>query len=1096
VSTGARQIGTRSVLFTDLVGSTELRVQLGEEAADDLRRTHDQLLAEAVHTHGGSVVKGLGDGIMATFESAAEAVAGAIAIQQAVEVQRARLDAEFAVRVGVSIGDIAAEAGDVFGVPVVEASRLCAAAAGGEILAADVVRALARGRCTAVFEPMGELDLKGLSEPLPACRVAWEPLVKRAGGSAGSVPIPAALLGSVTSYVGRPRLLERLEAEWAAVRAGACRTVLLSGEPGVGKTRTSAELARRAVADGGVVLYGRCDEDLDVPYQTFVEALDHYVQHATSPVFGRLPGELVRLVPDLAEHVATLPAPVSSDPASEEYRLFEAAASWLIEAARSAGGLVLVLDDVHWATKPTLHLMQHVVRVATDEGAPLLMVVTYRDTDIDRTHPLSAVLGDLRRLPGVDRFAVDNLSRDEVIQLIETAAGHELDAPIRSLAEAMYAETEGNPFFVGEVLRHLIETGGVRRDGDRWVVAEPDHITVPEGVRDVVGRRLNRLSATANDVLSVASVIGRDFDVELLLAVTDAGENDALSALDSATRARLVEETDVDTFRFAHALVRTTLYEELSATRRRRLHRHVADVLEKLHPDDVRALAYHCTEAGPDAGDIGRALRYTLAAAEQSLAARAFADAEQGFRRALELLDDGLHDDAPERAAALCGLGEAQRDQGNPAFRETLLDAGRQAIAAGAVPLLQRTVLANSRGFASIIGGVDTERLALIERALELTGTEPTPMRARVLALLAAELIFTRDRQRTLRATEEATDLARALDDPDLLSEVLMRTGYAYSNGAAPAETLARALESVRLADGSGDPTRRVISRVYLAAAQLTIAEVDEAIRTSEDMLVIAESEAAPLIQWIAHANQIRIPVLAGRLDEADAMNAANLNRGLELGQDDSPEWWASTALGILWLRGHVAALADASEEYVQRYPDALVWRTAQAWVFTEAERFEEARAVLDATRLDWADLVLEPWPYVSLVQLVLTAQNLDDPELAALVREALLPHRGMWSHYYLFVMGPIAWSLGLATGVMGMLDEAVELLDEALDDLTDRGCPAHAARVALDLVQFLQRRSAPGDAERAAALLVTARAHAEQVGASGLIERIDAATA
>ncbi len=1092
---GARQVGTRSVLFTDLVGSTELRVRLGEDVADELRRAHDLMITEAVEAHRGTVVKGLGDGVLATFESAADAVAGSVAVQQAVDsFGRHHPDRAFAVRVGISIGDVSAEQGDVFGVPVIEASRLCATAGGGEILVADLVRALARGRARTVFEPMGELDLKGLQEPLAACRVVWEPVVERAADAADEpVPLPAALGGSATSYVGRDELCERLRTEWAAARGGSCRTILLAGEPGVGKTRTAGEIARQAYADGGLVLYGRCDEDLDVPYQTFVEALGHYARHAAAPVLGRLPGELARLVPDLGTHVGTLPAAVTSDPASEEYRLFEATASWLIEAARDAGGLVLVLDDLHWATKPTLQLMLHVVRAAADERAPMLMIATYRDTDVDRTHPLASVLADLRRLPGVDRLAVENLNLDEVLQLIEAAASLELDEEIRLLATVMYGETEGNPFFVGEVLRHLVETGAVRRDAERWVLAAPERITIPEGVRDVVGRRLNRLPVVANDVLSVASVLGRDFDVDLLLGVSDATENDALDALDQAMRARLVEETGVDHYRFAHALVRTTLYDELSATRRRRLHRRVADVLEKLHPDDVRALAHHCTEAGPDGGDISRALRYTLAAAEQSLAARAFGDAEAGFRSALELLDDGGHDGAPERAAALCGLGEAQRDQGISEFRETLLEAGREALAAGSVPLLQRAVLANTRGFASIIGGIDPERIDLLARALELTDPEPSAMRALLLAHLSSEETFGANKQRMLQFADEAAAMARGLADPALLARVFVMTSYAYVNGPRYEEALPRSAETVELADGTGDPTLRALGRLFRSGSLLTIGEFGAAQEILRAGTAIADSEGAPLTQWALHSNAVRIAELAGRLDEADALNNAALDEANALGQSDGAEWWAATYTGLQWLRGNAGALADAAEEFALRYPLNPAWRAVQSWLLSDAGRHTEARAVLAEHRLDPVDLLAEPFPFMATTHVAFAGWTLQDTQLAARAIEALEPYRGCWAHYFLFIMGPVTWPLGLSYAVTGQLDLGVELLDEALTSARANGFAAHAALMALDLAIVLVRRGTEGDHERARELLAQARAAAEQVGAPGVVTRVEA---
>jgi tetratricopeptide (TPR) repeat protein/KaiC/GvpD/RAD55 family RecA-like ATPase len=1053
------------------------------------------MITEAVEAHHGTVVKGLGDGILATFESAADAVAGSIAVQQVVDTfGRRNPDRAFAVRVGISIGDVSAEQGDVFGVPVVEASRLCATAGGSEILVADLVRALARGRASTVFEPMGELALKGLQEPLAACRVVWEPVVERpADAGEATVPLPPALVGAAVSYVGRDALCERLRDEWTAVRAGASRTILLAGEPGVGKTRTAAELARQAFADGGLVLYGRCDEDLDVPYQTFVEALDHYARHSTAPVLGRLPGELTRLMPDLAAHAGQLPEPVHSDPASEEYRLFEATASWLIEAARAAGGLVLVLDDVHWATKPTLHLMLHVVRAAADEHAPLLVIATYRDTDVDRTHPLASVLADLRRLTGVERLTVENLSLGEVLELVETAARIELDEQIRLLATVMYAETEGNPFFVGEVLRHLIETGAVRREGERWVVAAADRITIPEGVRDVVGRRLSRLPAVANDVLSVAAVLGRDFDVELLLAVSDATENDALDALDQAVRARLVEETGVDHYRFAHALVRTTLYDELSATRRRRLHRRIADALEKLRPNDLHALAHHCVEAGPDGGDVGRALHYTLAAAEQSLAARAFGDAEEGFRSALELLDDGEHVDAPERVAALRGLGRAQRDQGNPAFRETLLEASRLALALQRTDALYEAVLANTRGFPSVIGGVDEDRIAYIEKALDLVGPEQSPTRARLLAMLASELTFTPDTARMRHTADSAIAMARALGDVELLSHVLTMTPYAHSNGVDAPSAVTLFDEAVRTSDEIGDPSRRAVARTFLGATLFAVGEHSASRRILDEALQIARAECPPVIEWTVRSNEIRNAALAGRLDEADALNAAMLTRGQELGQSDAEEWWAATALGMLWLRGYGGAFADEAAAYVERYPLAIVWKTAQIWLLAAAGRAADARARLAAAHIDADALLIQPWPYIPTAQLVLTAWEIDDADLAARMRESLLPYRGGWAHYFLFAMGPVSWLLGLSAVTAGDVDEGIALLEESLADLVQREYPALAAMVGFNLGQALLRRGRQPDVERARDVLAAARERAGAVGAAGLVERIDA---
>src|ERR1700722_8529468 len=245
---------TRTVLFTDLVGSTELRIRLGEDDAENLRRDHDALLRDAISANGGTVVKGLGDGVLATFEAAAAAASAAIAIQQAVDRHcRHNPDRTFGVRVGISLGDVSLEDGDVFGVAVIEASRLCAAAAGGEILVADLVRSLARGRGGFGFDPLGDLELRGLPDPVPCCRLRWEPLAPDSSGAGStSLPFPPLLDIGITGYVGRVELRAHLAERRRVVQAGATCTVVLSGEPGVGKTRTATEVARAAFADGAV----------------------------------------------------------------------------------------------------------------------------------------------------------------------------------------------------------------------------------------------------------------------------------------------------------------------------------------------------------------------------------------------------------------------------------------------------------------------------------------------------------------------------------------------------------------------------------------------------------------------------------------------------------------------------------------------------------------------------------------------------------------------------------------------------------------------------------------------------------------------------
>ena len=1066
------QTEMRSVLFTDLVGSTELRVRLGEERADLQRRTQDALLGRAVTDHGGEVVKGLGDGIMASFISAADAVAAAVAIQQRSDLHgRRHPDEAFAVRVGISVGDVCIEDGDVFGVPVVEASRLCAAANGTEILVAELVRALCRGRGGFQFEPYGDLELKGLAEPLASCRLFWDPAEDTTAEAEATLRFPP-LLAATAPYVGRPRLLTQLQDTFAETAQAGCRMTLLAGEPGVGKTRTAAELAHRAHGAGAVVLYGHCDEDLGAPYQPFMEALDFYTQEARQPLLGRLSGELVRLLPQLPSRVPGLGRPITSDPRSEEHLLFEATASWLVELS-SADPVVLVLDDLHWADKPTLVLLQHVLRAgaAAGEGCRLLVLGTYRDTDIDRSHPLAGVLADLRRLPVVSRHPVGGLSESEVEQFIATAAGHELDGETLAMAETVYAETEGNPFFVAEVLRHLVETGAVVRREGRWSVAGPETVSVPEGVRDVIGRRLSRLSTPANELLSVAAVVGRDIDVELLVEVSELTEPTLLDALDEAVRARIVDETGPDRYRFSHTLIRATLYEELSATRRRRLHRRVGEALEKLRPEDVVALAYHYVEAGPEGGLLTRAVQYSLSAAEQSLAARALADAERRFQQVLEVLDEADLGDEAARLTALCGLGESQRDQGNPVFRDTLLDAARRAHVSGEIRLLVRAVLGSTRGF-GVIGVLDTERVYMTRVALECVGPEPGAERARLLTMLASDLVFEHAHlEESRQVAQEAETIARALGDRDLLAQVLVGTGFPMVSLDHVDDLVARGEEATTLADQSGDPALRALARYHWSAALLTAADFVRSRAVMEQGMVIA-SEASPSVQWIMETTGIRLLILDGHLEQAMVRNDECLAMGQALGETDASGWWAALMVSFSWLRGDVGWLADQVAAFAEHFSGLLLWRCAQAVVLSMAGRIDEAHAVLAAYDVTPERLMAEPFPGAGAIDLAVLAFNVGDQELAEAVARTLRPYRRYWGHFYLAALAPVSWALAMCEWTLRNLDAAVDLFEETEARLAEAGPVEIMSSYALYHAQLLLERDVPGDSDRAKSLL------------------------
>ena len=490
--------------------------------------------------------------------------------------------------------------------------------------------------------------------------------------------------------------------------------VLLSGEPGIGKTRLASYAALGANAEGFAVCWGACSEDLAAAYEPWIEVCSQLVEHAPSEVLDGYVaahgGEIGRLTRDLARRVPDAPAPQSTDPETERFLLFKAVGELLRAVARSQP-LCVVLDDFHWADGQSVALLKQVVR-AVEEGA-LMVIVTYRDSDLTKDHPLTGVLADLRRSEGVARIRLSGLGPDEVAELMTVAAGHELDSDGLALAGGLATETGGNPFFVGEILRNLIESAAITFDetARRWSIDRVAMTSLPESVREVVEDRIDRLGGEARGALTIAAVIGRSFEVELLVALVEMTEARLLDVLEAAVQASLLRESTevVGRFDFEHALINHTLYQGLGGTRRARPHHRIAEAIEQLHGIDsdghLDELAMHWRLATVSV-DKPRAAGYSLQAGRRALDNLAPSEAAKLFGDALGMLGSAA---TADRSEALIGLGEAQRQMGVPAYRETLLEAAEIAAELRDADRAARATLANSRGFVSSYGRVDLE---------------------------------------------------------------------------------------------------------------------------------------------------------------------------------------------------------------------------------------------------------------------------------------------------------------------------------------------------------------------------------------------------
>jgi class 3 adenylate cyclase/tetratricopeptide (TPR) repeat protein len=1079
-------VETVTILITDLVGSTQLESRVGPIVAEELREEHFGLLREAVSEAGGREVKNTGDGLMVAFGSAASAVSGAVSIQQAFERRNRSAVEPLLIKAGVSTGDASTAEGDIFGMPVIEAARLCDRCSAGQILAKEIVAHLAAGRGHA-FESVGALEFKGLPEPMVTVEVQWEP------ASVTGIALPERLREPpATGYVGRMAERQRLAEVWGQARQGSLRLALISGEAGVGKTRLSTHLALQVREEGATVLYGRCDEDLGVPYQPWGQALGYLVKEVPQKILEahaeRFGGDLGRMISALRDRVPELPRARESDPETERYLLYAAVAG-LLEGASEREPLLLILDDLHWADGPTLSLLRHVMTAGSSMRA--MVVGTYRDSDVARDHPLTALLADLHREQSGERMKLTGLDPDEVLALMEALAGQQLEHDGRALAREITRETAGNPFFAGEVLRNLRESGAITQQEDgRWQLAGAlSELGLPQSVREVIGRRVERLGSDARPALSAAAVIGRDFDLDLLLAVVDLPETRLLDLLDEGVAASLLHENRdrAGRFTFTHALVEHALYEDLGATRRARLHKRVAEALEKQCGDEpgerLGELAVHWAAAVVST-DTVKAMHYARLAAERALDQLAPDEAARWYRQALELYDQAPGGDRSERCELLIGLGEAERQTGNPMYRQTLLDAAGVAQELGDTDRLCRAVLANSRGWTSQVGVVDTERVQALEAAAEAL-PDRDPRRAQALALLTSELHYSGEPARCRQLAAEAVDIARSAGDPSALANTL-------SNACWGIWMPDMVQERKRLTDELGELAQRLKDPLvsFTAAAREWEVGTETGNRSQTEsalttMRALAVSIPQPSLAWACLLWECVWELIQGDLASSEQRAIRAFEVGTASGQPDATLFFGGQLLNVRSQQGRSGELV---EQVVQAAsgPDSLpAWRSAAATSLLESGREAEARELALAE-----DFQSVPWDAlwsVTVFGWADTCSRLGLGARAGELYELLAPYPSQFAVSGSLAYGSIAWALGMLSTTLERYEQAEDHFAAAAEIEEGLGAPLFLARTHAGWARALIARGRPEDLERAQQMLEHAEETAERLG-GGLV--------
>jgi tetratricopeptide (TPR) repeat protein len=868
----------------------------------------------------------------------------------------------------------------------------------------------------------------------------------------------------------------------------------------MGKSRLCAEFAREVHATGATVLYGRCDEESLAPYQPFVEALRHYVavcpQEELRAQAGPSADDLARLVPDLARRVPGVTVSTTGiDAEADRLRLFEAVTSLLAEASVEQT-VVLFLDDLHWADRPTLQLVRHLLRA---QPFPILLVATYRETDLDRTHPLSSVLADLRREHQFERLHLKGLDTDEIVLSLERAAGQDIGRRGRRLAEALESATDGNPFFIIQILGHLTDTGRIYEQDGIWTFdVHVDELGIPEGVKEVVGRRISSLSEGANKALGVAAVLGRDFSLEILERVADMTVDELVDALDEAVRAGIVLEARGahGRYSFAHALVRETLYEELTATRRVRLHRRTASVLEELAGGDedrfVSELAYHYLEAA-QVTEVDKAIDYARRAAKRAVALIAYEEGVRLYERAIGAHDLGEEPDDSLRLDLLLELGDAQWKAGDAlGSRETFEHAqqlarkleDRERFAEAALGFVGPP----ESGFPRM-SGIDA-----LEEVLERLPSEDSKIRARVSVRLA--MFFAADpanAERRATLAREAVEMSQRIGDMRTIAYVLRAAALALWEPNNLAREIELADEVIRLGEQEGDKELVAYGNGWRSIWLLWTGDAD----ASDDALAIQGALGAQLKQpfmrwahmmWTACRKQMR-----GELEEAESL----ANEAFELGQQVVPDAavpiFAVQVAAIRWLQGRFAEVEPVVKAQVEAFPEIPAWRCTLANIYAETDQRDKAREEFERLAADGFPIPRDAaWP-IAIGRLCMIAAYLGDRERAETLYELLEPYSGQ----NVVVAGAISSAgavdryLGLAAATMSKWELAEKHFRDSIEQNERMRARPFVAFTYYDYADMLLRRGNPGDDDRANAYLDQALAIASEIGMTKLEERI-----
>lgn len=1038
---------TSSIVFTGIAGSTSPRAGSGERVADQLFRDHQRALGEVIEEYRGHLVKTSGDGVMATFDSASAAIQAAVKMQQCMS----RDFPDIRIRVGVAAGDVSWEEGDCFGLPVVTAARLQAMAEGGQILVSSMVRWLGGERAAVTFRLLGPMELKGLPEPVETFEVEWEPLASsQSGGPEFQIPLPSALdVPSSFAFVGRHVERDALASAWAAVRAGARRTVLIGGEAGAGKTRLAFEFARQCARDGAGVVLGVCDSELALPYQPWVEALDHLLRATPRDILSAWTGPLAEvsvLLPQLESMVTGLARPPATDPNTERHRLFQGIDA-ILTASALRRPLIVLLDDLHWAGAPTLSMLRHLARSATP--SPILIIGTFRDTSDEITGPLASCLADLRRTETTSRLRLSGLDPQAVEQFVAGAGEHDLDPNLRAIASTLREHSGGNAFYLGELWRHMITSGTVVNVAGRWQAMGPAaDLGVPDSVREVVSSRVTKLRPPTRRILQLIALAGQRVELRVLHGATGPDDDDVDAALDELTEANLLTEVGgaLPVYQFAHAIVRDTVKGTIPASARARLHMRIAESIELVYESDRRPvlaeLARHYVAAA-GLGTAAKARYYARRASSQAMRSVAYDQAIDHLTSAFELAAAG----SAEGIDILIERGDALMRSGlHSRALFDFVEAFRGARETGLTDEAVRSAL--GLGMAILMPGLPgSQAVEILTDVLSLVAPDDSPMRTRLEASLASALYLSGRSDEAERLGEQTLAVARRQGDMGALVAVLQAVSI-YEQ-----DTSRRAQVSEELCDLAlqvNDMWAYCWGKGACIRASLEVGDLERARAGLVEQRIAASRGRFLLFRYQCLSFDVMMAMIDGRFEDAERFAEQAHEFGASAHTEFDSGVYGMHMYAIRREQGRLGEILPVLRIAAALQSDEPIWRPGLAALFADVGLIDEAKNEFELLAPDGFRSVPRDglWP-ACLTFLAEVCVALSDVERAQVLYSELQPFQGMtMTIAYTACFGPAERLMGSLCSLMGRRDQALAHFQTALEMAERSGSPVWKAHI------------------------------------------------